>query len=190
MSLFILGGGGGGIGDLQDYYAYLQFVKALSSDGKVLSIGLAQPSQDADELKIREKYLANELATILDHVNHTDRDIAVLGANPKTLQKQLELAAGIYVYGGDGDLLQKYFNFEIKLRDDVVVMGHSAGTNMWSTAYYSNDNGAVMDGLGVLPINTFCHYASYKWEKLNEIRGKNDLPIVPLFDGQYVYYAN
>jgi peptidase E len=111
--------------------------------------------------------------------------------NKDKLVTQIQAADIIVAHGGNGDVLQSYFE-NIPLADlvaeDKVCAGGSAGANMWATNYYSNDNQAVMDGLGCAPINTFCHYNSYKWRSLNELRDCNDLPIVPLMDDDFVVY--
>jgi len=100
----------------------------------------------------------------------------------------------IFVHGGNGDLLQdtlrpiqKRFSEAAK---KITCAGNSAGANIFSHSYYSNDNRQVCDGYNILPVKTFCHYDTYKWPKLNELinDNPNKLDIIPLADNDYVVY--
>jgi peptidase E len=103
-------------------------------------------------------------------------------------ENALKEAHIVYVSGGDGDLLQyRVLRLISKERlkelasENKVITGGSAGANMWSTKYYSNDNQKIMEGLKVLPIATFCHYESEKWPQLNQlIKACPDLPVIPI----------
>ncbi len=59
-----------------------------------------------------------------------------------------------------------------------VVVGISAGANILSKYYHSNVAHGVREGLGILPIKTFCHYTEKNVEELEELdKYKEELPI-------------
>lgn len=108
-------------------------------------------------------------------------------------EKQIMSADLIFVEGGNGDFLQAEMErwmpvVQARLsKGNLTIAGFSAGANMWSAYYYSNDNQDVCSGFGILPIKTFCHYSTEKFKKLNQlINHKPDLPVIPLTDDGYV----
>lgn len=159
----------------------------------VLSIGLACGSPRDMEMFFQiQNSLANNLEQALNWCNpHKTYDVIPASISKHALARCIKEADIIYAHGGDGDQLQEYLGQVDNLSELVAknkrIGGGSAGTNCWVTNYYSNDNQAVCDGLGVLPIKTFCHYNGRKWEKLTALakHGK-ELPLIPLGDEEYI----
>jgi len=137
------------------------------------------------------KGFAHWLAFINPHKRFT---YIVPSLDPETFCQQLQQADVIWAHGGNGDVLQanilKLVGSSERLKELVtgkVCGGNSAGCNMWTNSYYSNDNAKVCLGLDIVKIKTFCHYQSYKWDKLNEIVKFNPkLPFIPLHDNEFV----
>ena len=106
----------------------------------------------------------------------------------------------IYITGGNGDWLQKNILSLIsvsKLKEvvrDKIVVGCSAGVNMWSQIYYSNDNRRIMNGLGINKLATFCHYSSSKYPALNSLfvssLHQQVGSVIPLSDDEFVVYQD
>lgn len=99
----------------------------------------------------------------------------------------------LYVAGGDAELLEPYYEklsgLKAKLNGKVYA-GSSMGAFMASDAYVlsfdGQDSGTQHKGLGLLPIQTLCHWdvEQNKEEKLNLLDKKK--PIIVLNEGEFV----
>lgn len=77
-----------------------------------------------------------------------------------TLDEQLKYADVVLVAGGDERLLRERLQrVEFSAFEGKTVVGVSAGANIFAAKYYSNDRGAIEDGMYKLPFNTICHYS-------------------------------
>lgn len=186
-STYLLHGGDNSLNS----YSNFQFWRALADQAKgtnVLQIPFATSNA---EIHGRDIYdiLADDLKATLDFSN-PHKDFYVESAYIDDIEHQLREAHIIYVHGGNGDLLQytlKDVDLKGLVSEDKVIAGASAGANMWASCYYSNDNDAVCDGFGLLPVKTFCHYETYKWRNLNKlIKAKKNLPVITLSDNDFV----
>lgn len=166
--------------------------KDKSSNGifpKGLIIPFAKPEID-DSWENDLTILNSRFAHINPHI-HCEFKLAT--KNPKIFKKELQESNIIIVPGGDGDLLQENIsnlinisNLKIMLKNKVVA-GASAGANLWSKSYYSNDNQAIMEGFGVLDIKTFCHYSSEKFEALNLLfNHEKQYKTIPIAENEWV----
>lgn len=89
----------------------------------------------------------------------------------KILTSQIEKSHIILINGGGEDtffnnLTEINFKFNKSKLKDKIVFGTSAGANILSKYYYSNDRSLIGKGSGILSINTICHYDGQKYEKL------------------------
>ena len=171
-----------------------EFYRELVSDIEkrninVLSVGFAMVYQFYDA--VSQNATTDRLKRSLEWINPHKR-FTVVAATPLSIEDDVRRADIVYIHGGNGDTLQSYFNHfttdQLKdMFDGVVCSGHSAGANFWADCYYSNDNQAICEGMGILPIKTFSHYQSWKFEKLFELAmHKSELPLIPLIDGDYI----
>lgn len=184
---FLLHGGDGGLS--LDSYADVQFFREcvgdiLKEDINVLSVGYALD----DEIS---EFATEELASKLKRVHPNLRfNVETALESTSLAQKQFKWADLIFIHGGSGDRLQEVLKNHknlFSLIKNKTCAGYSAGANLWSKGYYSNDHQAVIDGLNVLQIATFCHYHSYKWRSLNTlIKHFPSIPIITLHDEEYV----
>lgn len=90
-----------------------------------------------------------------------------------TFVEQLKKAAVVHLRGGETDKLKetlsKVKNLN-KLLKNKVVSGSSAGAYVLSRYYYTNSKDEIREGLGILPIKTFCHYTEEKSDKLKLLK--------------------
>lgn len=94
-------------------------------------------------------------------------------ASEKTIVGQLKWADVIYFNGGSEiklkRRLKKVKNIEEIIKDKIVV-GISAGVNIWSRYYFTNDRVRLESGYGVLPIKTICHYRKGRKSRLEKLK--------------------
>jgi peptidase E len=88
----------------------------------------------------------------------------------KKLRDQINVSDIIFFPGGSEILLKKYLkNIKFSLFKNKTIIGVSAGANIFSNIYYSNDRRAIESGLYKLPIQTICHFDASKNDKLNKL---------------------
>lgn len=84
--------------------------------------------------------------------------------------KQIQQANVVYFHGGDTLQLKNALcsieNLGALLTNKVVA-GSSAGANMLARYSFSTNRKIIVEGFGILPIKTFCHYAE---DKVGELR--------------------
>src|SRR3989344_3241150 len=103
-------------------------------------------------------------------------------------KKQIKVSDIILIAGGGEESLIKYLS-DIRLEDldNKVIVGTSAGANIFSTYYYSNNRKKVDKGLGLLPIKTVCHYTPDSISGLEElINFENKLITFAIKEGDYL----
>ena len=108
--------------------------------------------------------------------------LKILIASPNTtaLIEQVQVADLIFFTGGNELLLKEKITKDLIPAQDKIIMGISAGTNLLSKYYFSNDRGRIEKGIGVLPINTICHFSPEKQENLKLLSYKNKSPTIPI----------
>lgn len=191
-SKFVLHGGGGQFITVNDLHFYRSMVSEIDRKAiNVLSIPYALPSAEKNERT--NTRLAEDIFNILSYSNpHKVFKVLPAEFNKNAVQKQVALADVIFCHGGDGDALYESmtkYDLAPLLAEDKVCAGFSAGANIWSEAYYSNDNQAINYGLGIAPIATFCHYSDHKWGKLTELAKlamEWQIALIPLSDDGFV----
>lgn len=83
--------------------------------------------------------------------------------------------ANIIFNSGGNDLLLMDFYSKIPLSvllehfKNKTIVGTSAGANTLAKYYYTNNRQQIEEGLGVLPIKTFCHYTEEKEQLLENL---------------------
>jgi hypothetical protein len=84
---------------------------------------------------------------------------------------QLNNADAVLVLGGDE---RQFFedicgNELARVLEKPFVGAASAGVNVFSSYFYSNDHNEVRKGAGLLPIKTICHFNDDSLAKLSEL---------------------
>lgn len=132
-----------------------EVVKDVPENGKVLIVLFA-----TDDGKV-EEYFANFKEKFSEHTQ--GRKLDYVKATKKGFLEQVKSADAIYIQGGDTDklirTLKEYPEFAGNIKDKTVA-GSSAGAYVLSAYYYTNSQNKVLEGLGILPIRTVCHYQS------------------------------
>lgn len=192
MMIALLHGGAPNLNSYQDFCFWKEMGNIRPKWINVLSIH--QAGCDPTDDNSYASGCSINLQGILNFSN-PDKMFTIMPARLDQIEAQIANSSVIYVHGGDGDLLYKAIGGlpwqDIDLTNKIIA-GHSAGANIWSKYYYSNDNQAIQQGLGILNIKTFCHYAGFKHEQLNMLinhdpgYGRLDLPVIPLLDEGYV----
>jgi len=144
--------------------SYFQRLTRDLNDGDiVLQVGFA--CRDAVK---RQIVFDREREFIL---NQTNKKLNVVEADYDNFESQLELAKSIHITGGESPYLiediKKYPNF-IKIIQDKVVGGSSAGACIFSALYWYGEEDRMCNGLGTLPIALFVHKGSEEFNATEE----------------------
>lgn len=107
-------------------------------------------------------------------------------ANEVNFEEQVKNSDVIYLHGGNTlkllETLKKFPNLK-SIFEGKVIAGESAGSYVLSSYFYSKTIGAFMEGLGMVPVRTICHYIEMNSEKLD--KGPKDMEKLLLPD--YVF---
>ena len=127
--------------------------------------------------------MSHKNAFFLKCNNFNSIEINVAEKNPEKLLIQIENANILFFCGGNENKLKdsfgkKYFSFSSKL-----VVGVSAGANFLSSFYFSNDRNCIEEGLGIVPINTICHFVQKKYNLKD-----NDKPWFFIKNDDYIFF--
>ena len=146
---------------------------------KTLVIPFARYKEDWDSvyLKNTKKY------------NHDDfsYDFIRASENGNELISQLDAAEIVIVPGGSEiSLSQHLLSLDKERLNNKVIIATSAGTNYFSTSYYSNDRNEFSNGLGIFRINTICHFKQETISKVSELVESNNLPTHTLREGEFI----
>ena len=120
-------------------------------------------------------------------------------ANEKDFISQIGTADIIYFSGGDSiplfSSLARIGNEWISMMKNKVVIGTSAGADLLSKHNYDFQQGALSDGMGIVPVKTIVHYgekegyyADADWDAIvSLLKGYGeDLPLHPLREGEFI----
>ncbi len=187
MIKFILHGGNSDRKTENNEKFFLEIANSVNKEKiKILCIYFARPEHRWDD-----SFQEDKLAFLnLDTEKKFDIEMAKLDA--EELRRQIQWADIVYIQGGrKGNLKEKLLelgNFKELIHGKIVV-GISAGANMLAKYYYSNVADTIREGLGILPIKTFCHYNEDNvlgMEKLELYKEK--LPIYRISEEKYLVF--
>ncbi|HVW23144.1 MAG TPA: hypothetical protein VHB51_01490 [Candidatus Saccharimonadales bacterium] len=177
--------------------AYFETLTAGFEKPRMLMCIFAQPEERWDE---KYKYWTNHIDSVLSVKPSYEL------AQPDTVIEQMARADIIWLYGGDVELLKarvsKIPDFRQALSKMPVVTGASAGALLLTKRVWSCDYRRIIDGLGLVPINTIVHYRSadyssnhpkvpIDWDQADrELRAAvgPDAEITPLPEGTFKVY--
>lgn len=187
MTKFILHGGNSDRKTQDNEKFFLEIANSVPKENvKILCIYFARPEHRWDD-----SFQEDKLAFLnLD----IDKKIDIEMASPdiKELREQIGWADIIYLQGGRKgylkDKLIELGNFS-ELIIDKVVVGISAGANMLAKYYYSNVAETIREGLGILPIKTFCHFKEENIDELKQLETyKEQLPIYKIAEEKFIIF--
>ncbi len=100
---------------------------------------------------------------------------------------QLQKAQLVIIPGGSELSLKKHLPpLSREFFDNKTVIASSAGTNFLATLYYSNDRNEIDEGMGLLKINTVCHFRNETIEKVKELVSSNNMPTFAIKEGDFI----
>ena len=119
-------------------------------------------------------------------------DSVVLTSRPmEEMLQDLEGCDAFLISGGSEPLLKRELEpclgRFLSIADGKVVVASSAGANIWSHLYYSNDRKTVETGFGILNIATVCHFDG-QTDALERLvaGGVLPMPLIALPEGESV----
>ncbi|MEX0918144.1 MAG: Type 1 glutamine amidotransferase-like domain-containing protein [Candidatus Paceibacterota bacterium] len=134
---------------------FQELTKDVPNGGTVLIVLFATEEEKMEE------YFGNFREKFDEHAG--GKNIHYVQATKKDFLKQIKSADAIYIQGGDTEKLKRtlneYSEFAYLIQGKTVA-GSSAGAYVLSTYYYTNSQNKVLEGLGILPVRTVCHYQS------------------------------
>ena len=137
-----------------------QLFRAEFCGGYLAPCCLGQGADCRPALRAR---LKPALTSLLPNVEILDCPDESLGAYAEIARR-----AQILYFAGGSELEYKR-NFSKESLAEIVrgktVLASSAGVNIFSSQFFSNDRGTVEEGLGVLALQTICHYDPAKAER-------------------------
>ncbi len=186
MTTFLLHGGATSK-DLEGNNLFFgQFAELVNkSKIKVLMCYFSRPKENWQKLFDRDsvKVTNNTTKQVEFHIPEDAED----------LKEKLPSFDVLYVAGGEAELIEPYYQELAFLKTDLegkVYAGSSMGAFMASEGYVlsadAQESGSMHKGLGLLPIQTLCHWDV---EDKKEVKLKllsSDKPILALNEGEFV----
>jgi peptidase E len=184
MTKFILHGGYTGDPSIHNANFYKEMVASLPPPVKILTVYFAAPKDKWSEL------LEDDKKKFFKFNPGLKMEFRLASDNLDTLVNQIRSADTIYIRGGKELLVHEIFK-KVKnlaeLFEGRVVAGSSAGANVLSKYFYSNNRKKIMEGTGLLPIKCFVHYSDEKADKLEMLKEYGeDLKIYTIPETEFV----
>ena len=167
MTKFLLHGGASSNKSDDNRKFFTEVLNSVnSSNVNILCVYFARPWHRWDESFEEDK----EIFISVNSDRELNFDLAKL--DKEELIEQIGKSDIIFINGGRNgclkDVLEDLNNFSDLIKGKVVV-GISAGANILAKYYYSNVADTIREGIGLLPIKTFCHFTENNISELNEL---------------------
>ena len=105
---------------------------------------------------------------------------------------QVDNSDVVYFCGGSELEIRKIISEQDLLIDifrNKVIVGTSAGANIFSAEYYSNDRNRIEPGFGFIPIKTICHFSLENKERLDMLLNYNgEKPTFAIEESHFVVF--
>jgi len=155
---------------------FFEMTKDLSDPVTILCVYFARPKVTWDKLleQDKERFSSASPTKILNFIRAEN--------DAKIFKEQIQKADVVYMRGGETEMLFKALklieNFDPLIKGKVVS-GSSAGACALSAYFHTGTDGSkVREGLGILQIKTFVHYAEEKLSDLKELENRGEkLPV-------------
>lgn len=178
---------------------------------EVLNVAVINEAYVGIKAGSHEGWLVDELSLITKHAKGTVAFVNLRAYNIIEIEERLKFADVIYIVGGAQLVLPKLFRevgFDqllIKLADERVVMGTSAGANVlgaqiqdydyWQDQYGASDEYLAEPSLGLVDFNILPHFEREDHprrnrEILSPLLQANPFPLYGVTDRQAVIYDN
>lgn len=182
MTKFLLCGGGDFVPDKKN--VFIAEIKSSLSAHSISASALIIPfaRYESDWQTVYDKYVQK--------YSDIEQIKTFIQASPVSdvFVEQIAVADIIFVAGGSEITLLPFLKETSKdLFDGKVVVGTSAGANIFSKYYYSNDRDEVAEGLGFLNVKTICHYTQEQMVRRNTLSSfRENLPVYTIPEGDYI----
>ncbi|MFC1727061.1 Type 1 glutamine amidotransferase-like domain-containing protein [Patescibacteria group bacterium] len=171
---------------------FKQFTELV--DKKTIKILMCYWSRDKSKW---DELLKRDSEKVLKQTNK--KVVFTLVGSVKDLYKQLADNDVLYVAGGDAELIEPFLPNIKDLKKHLqgkVYIGSSMGAFIVSKHYVlsfdSQDSNSVHDGIGMIPINTLCHWdpETRKSQKISLLKKKTpNIPILTLDECKHVTFV-
>ncbi|MFO7881107.1 MAG: Type 1 glutamine amidotransferase-like domain-containing protein [Kosmotogaceae bacterium] len=166
MTTYLLHGGETSRDNSQNDYFFKHFTALVNKNSvKILLCYLSQEKAKWDKSIQRDKPKIT---------NKTNKKVSFdIAESAEDLLSKIEENDVLYVAGGQPDLLEPYYTQLKGLREklkDKVYIGSSMGTYMVSENYFTMQYQTIHQGMGILPIQTICH-----WDQIEDREHKLSL---------------
>ena len=176
MTKYILHGGETSRPSEDNKKFFFEMTNGLADPVKILCVYFSREKENWDRLfnQDKESFSSASPTKVLEFTRAED--------DPKIFKEQLQDADVIYMRGGNTDklieTLKPIENFG-ELIQNKVVSGSSAGACALSRYFHTGAaDSKVREGLGILQIKTFVHYAEEKHKDLQDLEASGEeLPI-------------
>jgi peptidase E len=151
-----------------------------------------------DNSKILLVYFAKELDRITSNKqedilqfekNKGNKVLSFEIANKNIFLEQIKKSDVIYLHGGSTvkllDTLKKFSSLKESFEGKIIA-ADSAGTNSISCYCYSNMADVILEGVGIIPFKTICHYSD-KHKRIVDNFNKYDNKLKLLLLREYQY---
>ena len=120
---------------------------------------------------------ANKQEDIFQFEKNSDgKKLSFEMADEGLFTKQIVRSDIIYLHGGNSlkllDILSKIKNIK-ELFEGRIIAADSAGVNSLSTYFYSQSTNSIVEGIGLIPFKTICHYSQVYKDKFEVFSKKN-----------------
>lgn len=182
MTKFILHGGGDLFG--QKLKKILtEIIQNISvKKVKILVIPFARKKNEWEDVYIKYCKRYSRLSL--------EKEFILASQDINSLKLQISSSDIIFLCGGSELLIKKYLKgIKSSLFNNKIIIGVSAGANILSSYYYSNDRNRIEKGLGILPIKTICHFNLSKNKKLKKLvsyKNKQQKITFPIKEGDFI----
>lgn len=190
MTTFLLHGGRTSKQHEDNDFFFLQFTQLVNKDE--VTILLCYFSR---EHSTWDALIERDSANIR---KNTSKKITILVAeNPGDLFKKLQRSDVLYVAGGDSELIEVLYPELTDLKnklDGKIYAGSSMGVFLASESYVlsleDQDENTVHKGIGLLPIQTLCHWniEKNKRKKIDLLKENSVKPIIVLNEFETVTF--
>jgi peptidase E len=185
MTKYILHGGASNNNSENNKNFFLEIINSVNSSRlNILCIYFARPEHRWEDSFAEDKDSFNSLETNKDLV------FQMAKLDSREFSQQILQSDIIFINGGRNgclkDVLEGLDNLT-KLIDGKVIVGISAGANILAKYYYSSVADDIREGIGLLPIKTFCHFTKKNISELDELdKYKEKLPIYKIPEEKYL----
>jgi len=171
MTKYILHGGAIGNKTQDNKKFFIEIAKSLSKNANILCVYFSKDKNQWPELFEQDKnnFSSASPQKVFNFILADDKKFI--------LTNQIKEAEAIYFLGGNTDNIKAIIGNVENLKELLngkIVAGESAGVNFLSKYFYSNRIENVSEGLGILPIKTFCHYTEEKSDKLERLKSHGE----------------